>query len=155
MKQIFIFFVVLISYNASQAQQVETAEAPAAPAPQQTSSAPMTASDSLKLAISNAKTAFADISKLFSRKSDTMLIVIPEIDYDNSSLAQLKECLKKAKGVRSVTTHYNASTATLEVAYKGKPNEVWDMLPAYSKAAFKLTEFGANTISLQYKQKTP
>ena len=136
-----------------QAQPVPTVDSAVAPMPPQNTSATMSAGDSIMLAITNAKSAIEDISKLFARKSDTMLIVIHEIEYDNSSLVQLKESLKKIKGVRSVTTQYNAATATLEVAYKGKVNEVWDMLPPNSKAAFRLTEFSTNKISLQYKQK--
>ena len=114
----------------------------------------MTASDSLKMAFTNLKSAFSDVSKLFARKSDTMSIVIPQVEYDNSSLAQLKENLKKVKGVRSVTMRYTTTTATLQIAYKGKPTDVWDTLPADVKAAFKVMELGDTGITLQCKQKT-
>jgi hypothetical protein len=114
----------------------------------------MTAGDSLKMAFTNLKTAFADVNKLFARKSDTMLIVIPQVEYDNGSVTQLKDNLKKLKGVRSVTMRYSAATATLQVAYKGKPTDVWDTLPTDVKAGFKLTELGDAGITLQCKQKT-
>ena len=155
MKRFFILSLVLLSFNALQAQLVQTGDTLAGAATQPNAAAPMTSGDSLKQAMSNFKSALSDINKLFTRKSDTMLIVIPQIEYDNSSLARLKECLKKAKGVRTVTTHYSDATATLEIAYKGKPNEVWEMLPEDAKAAFRLTELGTTSITLQYKQKSP
>ena len=114
----------------------------------------MTAKDSLKLALANAKTAINSLSKLFAVKRDTMTINIADIDYDNSNLAQLKDDLKKLKGVRSVTMHYNANTATMEIAYKGKPADVWDNLPADVKEVFKVSEFGDNNIKVKYKQKS-
>jgi len=151
MKILFILSVLIITCKLSNAQQTQTNEGGAVPVAQN-APAPMTAADSLNLAIANAKTAFNDIRKLFAKKSDTMLIVIPQIEYDNSSLAQLKESLKKVKGVRSVTSHYTTATATLEIAYKGQPTDLWDLLPADIKAPFKVTELGATNITLLCKQ---
>ncbi|MDQ6757130.1 MAG: hypothetical protein M3004_09355 [Bacteroidota bacterium] len=122
---------------------------------QTTTATGMTRSDSLKMALNNMKSAFNNINKLFAGKRDTMTIIIPEIDYDNTSLNQLKETIKKVKGVRSVVMHYNASTATMEVAYKGKPTDVWDNVSADVKTKFKLVEAGDNNITLKYKEKIP
>lgn len=118
----------------------------------QNSNAPMTAKDSLKLALANFKNALSDVGKLFNRKSDTVLIVIPGIDYDNSGLLQLKEKLKNLKAVRSVTMYYSSNTATLEVACKGTPASLWDTLPPDARTAFKVTEMGNTSIGLRCKE---
>jgi hypothetical protein len=111
----------------------------------------MSKSDSLKMILNKAKAAFTNISKLLLAKRDTMTIMIPEIDYDNNSLTELKENLKKMRGVKSVVMHYNASTATIEVACKGKPTDVWDNVSTDVKTKFKLMEAGDNNIILKYK----
>lgn len=112
---------------------------------------PKTRSDSLKMAIANVKNAFDAASKLFISKRDTMTIVIPDIDYDNINLLLLKEHIKKVKGVRSVVMNYNSSTAKLEVAFRGKPTDLWDNIHADVRMKFKLIEAGENNITLKHK----
>lgn len=112
---------------------------------------PKTRSDSLKMAIANIKNAFDAASKLFISKRDTMTIVIQDIDYDNINLLLLKEHIKKVKGVRSVVMNYNSSTAKLEVAFRGKPTDLWDNIHADVRMKFKLIEAGENNITLEHK----
>lgn len=156
MKKIFTLCIVLIYCHVLNAQQADSANAVAAqgaiqnvPAPTATNATGMTAADSLKLAVANLKAAF----QLLGGKRDTMTISIADIDYDNINLAQLKDDLKKAKGVRSVVMHYNGTTATMDVTYKGKPTDIWDNLPATAKSAFKVAELGDTIIRLTCKQK--
>lgn len=113
----------------------------------------MTRADSLKMAFNNIKNAFGSFNKLFVPKRDTITIMISDIEYDNANLAQLKENLKKTKGVKSVTMHYKSSTAIMEISGKGKATDVWDNLPAHTRSAFKLMEAGDYNLIL--KQKTP
>lgn len=113
----------------------------------------MTRGDSLKMAINNIKNAFGAVNKFFTAKRDTITIMITDIEYDNTNLAQLKENLKKVKGVKSVTMHYKSSTAIMEVSAKGKATDVWDNLPLHSRIAFKLLEAGDYNLIL--KQKAP
>lgn len=137
------FFIIASLINISVFAQEESAAPPPTPV--------MSKSDSLKMILNKAKAAFTNISKLLVAKRDTMTIMIPEIDYDNSSLTELKESLKKMRGVISVVMHYNASTATIGVACKGKPNDIWDNVSADVKTKFKLMEAGDNNITLKYK----
>lgn len=116
-----------------------------------TMESPKTKSDSLKMAIANVKNAFDAASKLFISKRDTITIVIPDIDYDNINLLLLKEHIKKVKGVRSVEMNYNSSTAKLEVAFRGKPTDLWDNIHADVRMKFKLIEAGENNITLNHK----
>jgi hypothetical protein len=106
------------------------------------------ASDSLKMAINDAKSSF---NTLFKNHRDTEAIMISNIEYEDPNLANLKESLKKLKGVKSVSEQYKSSNAVLKIPYKGKPTEMWDELPASVKAPFKLVEAGDNYISLQFK----
>lgn len=115
----------------------------------------MTAQDSLKQSIATLKTAFAGVNKLFVRKSDTISVMVSNIDYDNTNLSELKDAIKKEKNVRSVAMHYTGTTATMEVIYKGKPTDLWDNIPTTLKSAFKIAEIGDKNISLTYRQKTP
>ncbi|MHB1177324.1 MAG: hypothetical protein ACYCZO_03240 [Daejeonella sp.] len=112
--------------------------------------APLTRSDSLKMAIANVKNAFNAASKLFAAKRDTITIVIPDIDYDNISLLLLREHIKRIKGVRAVAMNYNLSTAKLEIEYKGKPATLWDNIHPDARIKFKLIEAGENNITLKY-----
>lgn len=113
----------------------------------------MTKGDSLKMALNNIKNAFGSFNKLFTAKRDTVTIMISDIEYDNANLAQLKENLKKAKGVKSVTMHYKSSTAIMEISGKGKATDFWDSLPAHTRSAFRLMEAGDYNLIL--KQKLP
>jgi hypothetical protein len=112
----------------------------------------MSRSDSLKMALTNIKNAVTAAQQLFLSKRDTMTIVVPNIDYDNVNLSQLKESIKKVKGVKSVNMHYNASTARLEIAFKGKPTELWDNVPPLIRSRFKLIEALENKIILQHNK---
>ncbi len=111
----------------------------------------MTRADSLKMAITDLRKAFDDASKLFIRKSDTLTILIPDIEYENPGLAKLKESLEKIKGTRSVIMHYSKSTARLEVAFKGKPADLWNGVPPDIRTMFKLVEAGERNITLAHK----
>ena len=146
MKKIFIFCAAIFFCCAAQAQQAETENLPGL------ESVPMTAQDSLKQSFANLKNALANVNKFFARNSDTMSIVVVDIDYDNSYLTQLKEGIKKLKNVRSVVMRYGGTTATMEIIYKGKPTDVWDNLAATVKSAFKIAELGDKNIKLNYRQ---
>ena len=109
--------------------------------------------DSLKKATKDLKTSMNDVktsfSTLFGGKRDT--IAIANIEYDDASLASLKENLKKLKDVKSVIMQYKSSAALLEVSFKGKATDLWDKLPADAKSPFKLVEAGDNNITLENK----
>ena len=111
--------------------------------------------DSLKKATKDIKTSMNDVktsfSTLFGGKRDTIAIAIANIEYDDASLASLKENLKKLKGVKSVIMQYKSSAALLEVSFKGKATDLWDKLPADAKSPFKLVEAGDNNITLENK----
>ena len=154
MKKIFILCFVIISSKSMIAQEPSNNSLPEQGVVE-SAPAQMTAQDSLKQSISQIKNAFTDINKLLARKRDTMSIVVSDIDYDNINLAQLKDNLKKVKGVRSVDIKFNGTTATMEIAYKGEATNVWDSLPVTTKSAFKVSEIGDKNIKLSYKQKIP
>ena len=139
-----IFFVnaILFSVNID-AQVYPTPQKKAAP--KQTIS---TASDSLKMAVNDAKKSF---NTLFKSHRDTTTIMISDIDYEDSNLAILKDNLKKLKGVRSVSMQYKSNTAMIKIPYKGKSTDIWDNLPPYSKVPFKLIEESDNSITLKFK----
>ena len=146
MKKIFIFCAAIFFCCSGQAQQAETENLPGL------ESLPMTAQDSLKQSFANLKNALVNVNKFFARNSDTMSIVVVDIDYDNSYLTQLKDGIKKLKNVRSVVMRYGGTTATMEIIYKGKPTDVWDNLAAAVKSAFKIAELGDKNIKLNYRQ---
>jgi hypothetical protein len=108
-------------------------------------------SDSLKMAINDAKSSF---NTLFKSHRDTEAIMISNVDYEDPNLANLKESLRKLKGVKSVTEQYKSSNAVLKIPFKGRPTEMWDQLPAAVRAPFKLLEAGDNYISLKFKTDT-
>lgn len=150
MRKIFVFCLVIVFSKSLLAQEGSNENLPVQVV--QNNSTSVTAQDSLKQSLSNLKNAFADINKLLVRKSDTMSIIVSNIDYENSSLTLLKESLKKEKFVRSLVLHYNGTTATMEIAYKGKPTDVWDNLPPAVKSAFKIVELGDKNIKLNSRQ---
>jgi hypothetical protein len=154
MKKIFILCVLIISSRSLMAQEVANESSPV-PVAVQSSTATMTAQDSLKKSISEIKTAFSGMSKLFARKSDTISLLVSNIDYDNSNLTLLKDNLKKLKGVWSVIMHYNGTTAMMEIACKENSSDLWDKLPANLKSYFKVAEFGDKVIKLSYREKVP
>lgn len=133
---------ILFSVNMN-AQVYPTSQNKAAP--KQTMSS---ASDSLKMAVSDAKNSF---NTLFKGHKDTTTIMISDIDYEDSNLTVLKENLKKLKGVKSVSEQYKSNNVMLKVPFKGKPTDLWDDLPSYSKVPFKLIEAGDNSITLKFK----
>ena|SRR5690242_1905920 len=106
------------------------------------------AADSIKWAINDAKSSF---NTLFKSHKDTAAIAISNVEYEDSNLANLKECLKRLKGVKSVSEEYKSSNAVLRVPYKGKPTDLWDQLPASVRAPFRLVEAGDHFISLKFK----
>lgn len=112
---------------------------------------PKTKADSLRMVLTNLKNAIQSANKLFIAKSDTMTITIPDVEYDNQNLAELKESIKNMKLVRSLAMTYSTSTANFRIIYKGKPTDVWDMVPIGIKSRFKLMEAGENNIILQYR----
>jgi hypothetical protein len=114
-------------------------------APKQTMSS---ASDSLKMALNDAKTSF---NTLFKGHRDTTTIMISDIDYEDSNLNVLKESLKKLKGVKAMSMEYKSSTIFLKVPYKGKPTDLWDQLPYPVKTPFKLVEANENNLILKFK----
>jgi hypothetical protein len=105
-------------------------------------------SDSIKMAVNDAKTSF---NTLFKGHKDTTLIQISNIEYEDPNLTNLKECLKKLKGVKTVSMQYSASNVILKIPFRGKPTDLWDELPAPSKAPFKLIEASDNEIMLKFK----
>ncbi len=108
-------------------------------------------SDSLKMAVSDAKESF---NTIFKGHRDTTAILISNVEYDDSNLQHLKESLKKLKGVKSVSEQYKSSNVVLKIPFKGKPTDLWDELPIPVKAPFKLIEAGDNSISLKFKNDT-
>jgi len=102
--------------------------------------------DSLKTAANDIKKSF---NTLFNSKRDTIGIAITNVEYDDANLAQLKEQLKKVKGVRGVVMKYKFSSAVLEVSLNGKATDLWDKLPAETKTPFKIVEAGDNTLLLE------
>ena len=150
MKKICLFcFVVVISQTLFAQEPPATDQQGQQPA--QAAAGQMSAQDSLKQSIATLKNAFDGVNKLFARKSDTITVMVSNVDYDNASLSQLKDALKKEKNVRSVVMHYSGTTATMEVAYKGKPTDLWDNIPAMVRSAFKIAEIGDKNISLAYR----
>jgi hypothetical protein len=110
-----------------------------------------TKTDSLKMAFTNLKNALLSANKLFTGKADTMTLTILGVDYDNLSLSLLKENIQKMKIVKAVGMTYSSSTAILEIAYKGKPTDIWDSVPVDLRTKFKLTEAGESSILVKYK----
>ena len=102
--------------------------------------------DSLKLAADDIKKSF---NSLFGNKRDTIVIAVANVEFDDSHLAVLKEQLKKLKGVKSVVMQYKASSALLEVSFKGKATDLWDKLPAEAKTPFKIVEAGETTLMVE------
>lgn len=107
------------------------------------------ATDSLKLAINDAKTSFNTLVKVHR---DTTTIMISNIDYEDSNLNILKENLKKIKGVKAISLQYKSSTVLLKIPFKGKPTDLWDQLASSSKRPFKLVEANENSILLEFKK---
>lgn len=106
------------------------------------------AADSIKFAVNDAKSSF---NTLFKNHKDTDAIMISNVEYEDPNLANLKESLKKIKGVRTVSEEYKSSNVVLKVPFKGKPTDLWDELPASVKEPFRLIEAGDNYISLKFK----
>ena len=153
MKLILTGLLILI-YTICSAQE----PAPAPPVPDTIKSvqkpseeSTKTKTDSLKMAFTNLKNALLSANKLFTGKADTMTLTIPGVDYDNLSLSLLKESIQKMKIVKAVGMTYSSSTATLEIAYKGKPTDIWDSVPVDLRTKFKLTEAGESSILVKYK----
>ena len=109
------------------------------------------AADSLKMAMNDAKSSF---NTLFKVHKDTTTIMISGIDYSDSNLSVLKDNLKKMKGIKSVSTQFQSNTVTLKIPFKGKPADLWDQLPSYSKTPFKVIEATDNNIVLEYLNKS-
>jgi hypothetical protein len=151
MKIYSLFFIAFIlpatlmaqTRTGTQTNNSQTKTTAAKPAPTLSNT-----SDSLKMAVTDIKTSF---NTLFGNKRDTIAILIRDIDYDDESLALLKETIKKLKGVRSVEMRYKSASAMLAVSYKGKSTDLWDQLPVDARKAFKLVEAGDNTLTLQHK----
>jgi hypothetical protein len=148
MKIICLFFIGLSALSFTSTGQVKNSNQqkakPATPSLKKTS-------DSLKMAINDAKSSF---NTLFKSHKDTDAIMISNVEYEDPNLANLKESLKKLKGVKSVAEEYKSSNAVLKIPFKGKPTEMWDQLPASVRAPFKLVEAGDNYISLRFKNDT-
>lgn len=49
---------------------------------------------------------------------------------------------------------YKSSNMTLKVPFKGKSTDLWDQMPASTRAPFKLVEVGDNYISMKLKTDT-
>src|SRR6185312_10083293 len=145
MKIICLFFFAALLSSFTSTGQVKNGQ-------QQPNIVPRTsikpAADSIKMAIDDAKSSF---NTLFKTHKDTATIAISNIEYEDSNLANLKENLKKLKGVKSVSEEYKSSNALLKIPFKGKPTDLWDELPASVKAPFRLVEASDNFISLKFK----
>ncbi|MGN6531137.1 MAG: hypothetical protein ACTHK0_05235 [Ginsengibacter sp.] len=143
---LFIIQLFIFSFNslsqASRGSQQKTAAAK--PSLKNTS-------DSLKMAVNDAKESF---NTIFKGHRDTASIIISNIEYEDPNLQNLKENLKKLKGVKSVSEQYKSSNAVLKIPFKGKPTDLWDELPMPVKAPFKLIEASDNFISLKFKNDT-
>ena len=148
MKIICLFFIGILALSLTATGQVKHGAQqktnPAAPSLKN-------ASDSLKMAINDAKSSF---NTLFKGHKDTDAIMISNVEYEDPNLANLKEGLKKLKGVKTVAEEYKSSNAVLKIPFKGKPTEMWDQLPTSVKAPFKLVEAGENYISIKFKTDT-
>ena len=105
--------------------------------------------DSLKLAAEDIKKSF---NTLFGGKRDTIVIAVANVEFDDSNLAVLKEQLKKLKGVKGVVMQYKASSAMLEVSFRGTATDLWDKLPAETKAPFKIVEAGENSLMVERRK---
>lgn len=77
--------------------------------------------------------------------------MVMNVDYDDSDLAQLKNCLKNYKGVKSLSAQYKSGNEIITVTYKDVSTSLWDNLPANIKKPFKLTEATDNILSLKLK----
>lgn len=148
MKKILLAYVVILFFHSTHAQQPSSENLPGV------ESVPITAQDSLKQSLAKLKSALADVNKIFARKSDSMTIIIADIDYDNNHLTQLKDGLKKLKNVRSVVMRYSGTTATLDIIYKGKSTDLWDNILPVTKSYFKISELSDKNIILNYKHKS-
>jgi hypothetical protein len=103
------------------------------------------ASDSLKFAINDFKSS---MNNLFGSKKDTIALVISGVEYDDPNLEVLKDNLKKLKGAKFIGMQFKAAVAKIELAYKGKPTELWDELPVEIRKAFKIVEVTDNNLML-------
>jgi predicted RND superfamily exporter protein len=101
------------------------------------------------------KKAMTDLKSLFGGKRDTITITVDDVDFDDSSLSNLKENLKILKGVKSLTMQYKSGNAMFAIAYKGNSNELWDNLSAPAKKPFKLQEENDKSISLKLRAAKP
>lgn len=104
--------------------------------------------DSLKMAVNDFKNS---MNSLFGGKRDTISIAIQSIDYDDANLSLLKEELRKAKGVKSLSLQYKSSNAIIHIIFKGKSTELWDQLPMDAKKPFRIMEANDNLLMLSYK----
>jgi hypothetical protein len=148
MKTIFLLFIAVILFSV-----ISTAQVKHGPQQKTVAAKPSmkTTADSIKLAVNDAKSSF---NTLFKAHRDTEAIMISNVEYEDPNLANLKESLKKLKGVKTVSEEYKSSNAVLKVPFKGKPAEMWDQLPASVKAPFKLVEAGDNYITVKFKTDT-
>ncbi|HXR83303.1 MAG TPA: hypothetical protein VN722_03260 [Hanamia sp.] len=154
MKQIYLIsFLIAVFFSTNTGAQVrpvsqKTAKQASGPALEKNAKPTMSSTaDSLKMAMSDAKTSF---NTLFKGHKDTTTIRISGIEYGDPNLSVLKDALKNMKGIKSVSTEFHSNTITLKVPFKGKPTDLWDQLPSNSKMPFKLIDATDNNITLKY-----
>ena len=105
--------------------------------------------------IDSLKTAFNNIKSLFGKKKggDTITIMVSGIEYEDTSLALLKDNLRSTKGVKNVSMNYKSGNAIFDIVFKGKPSDLWDAQSGSIKQSFKLQEAGDKNLVLAYRAK--
>ncbi|GAB3559912.1 hypothetical protein [Spirosoma fluminis] len=82
--------------------------------------------------------------------ANTVLLTIAGIDY--TKLKVIEDAIKPIEGVKSTTKKFSASGSTIEVAYAGKDDQLWDAIPETIKATLTLTDLGSGVIALEQKK---
>ncbi len=143
--QVIILSACFVAHSTAQTKPPKPATKPATKPAAQGNSL-----DSLKIAVNNIKSLFGGLKK----SGDTITILVSDIDYDDTSLYQLKESIRTTKGVKHFSMNYKSGNAIFEVTYTGKPSALWDAQPATARKAFKLVEAGDNNMVLTNKNTT-
>lgn len=153
MPRLYLPAIAVLFYFLPAAQQPKTAVQPRGGAPAAAKPKPTftSASDSLKFAIRDFRSS---MNNLFGSKKDTVALIISNVEYDDPGLELLKEDIKKLKGAKFLGMQFKSSIARLDISYKGKPTELWDILPEETRKSFKIVEANETNLLLASRAKS-
>lgn len=87
---------------------------------------------------------------IVSPAAKTTSIEIGNIEY--GKLKELEEAIKSLSGVTSTNKKFSAALSSIEVAYNGKADELWELLPKELRAMFELKDLSDGKIILETKK---